>query len=129
VDSVWIACGGAAFSISRPSGAAAGAQQQQRRRATGAEGPIHGGRVWWRGDASHLGVGIGGWRQFVTVACLPRLYGREEVDHLVGRRLNVGVGVGVRVRMRVRVGARVGARVRVSRQWQGLGQRRVRGGD
>ena len=57
----------------------------------------------------HPGARIGGGRQLVAVAPLPRLYRREELDHLVRVRARVRD----RVRDRVRVRARVRVRVRL----------------
>jgi len=57
----------------------------------------------------HPGAGIGGGRQLVAVAPLPRLYRREELDHLVRVRARVRARVRVRVRVRARVRARLGS--------------------
>ena len=51
----------------------------------------------------HPGARIGGGRQLVAVAPLPRLYRREELDHLV--RVRDRVRARVRVRVRVRIGS------------------------
>ena len=49
----------------------------------------------------HPGARIGGGRQLVAVAPLPRLYRREELDHLVRVR--------ARVRDRVELGSGLGS--------------------